>query len=110
MKLILNILWIGGLILFSISVFLALVLFIGGESLNWGNIFVIWSILLITIFILRVISNKIPGDDYISLWLKVLKIRFLNWKDSSRQKLEEEIERNSQQNTKDSQSASDESD
>ena len=46
----------------------------------------------------------------IYLWFKVLKIRFLNWKDSSRQKLEEELERNSQQDTNEAQSALDKSD
>ena len=92
----------------SLSVLTILLLFFGGETIYWENFFAYLIISLITIFILRVISNKLSGDDYISLWFKVLKIRFLNWKDGSRQKLEEEIERNSQQNTKEAQSASDE--
>ena len=110
MKLILNILWIGGLIMLSISVIMVLVVFFDGQFLDWGDIFTVWIISLTTIFILRFISNKLSGDDYISLWFKVLKIRFLNWKDSSRQKLEEELERNSQQDTNEAQSALDETD
>ncbi len=93
MKLILNIIWIGALIFILFLDVIGLFAFVFGDA-DWEIIFA-WNLLLIPVYFLRNFTKKLSGDDYISVWFKVLKIRFLNWKNNSKQKMEEEIERNS---------------
>ena len=94
MKLILNIIWIGAFLWILIIDFVVIVLAFAGDSLIWSLVFA-WNLLLIPVYFLRNFTKKLSGDDYISVWFKVLKIRFLNWKNNSKQQMEEEIERNS---------------
>ena len=63
-------------------------------NINWILVF-LFNLILIPVYFLRNYTKKLSGDDYISVWFKVLKIRFLNWKNNSKQQMEEEIERNS---------------
>ena len=87
MKLILNVIWIGAFLWILIIDFVVIVSAFAGDSLIWSLVFA-WNLLLIPVYLLRNFTKKLSGDDYISVWFKVLKIRFLNWKNKSKQKME----------------------
>lgn len=93
MKFVLNIIWIGALIWILFFDMLLTIFSLNG-NINWILVF-LFNLILIPVYFLRNYTKKLSGDDYISVWFKVLKIRFLNWKNNSKQQMEEEIERNS---------------